>query len=247
MKKRIRDLSKIDTIILAGGLGNRLKPILKDRPKCMALINGVPFIDILINNCLEQGLRRFIICVGYLKEQVIEHLSNKDDCEIIFSQEKELLDTGGALKKAQPLIKSDIYITFNGDSLIDINIDNYIKWFYRNDFNTSLVITKVNNSNRYGNVSIDSNGFITNFEEKNNHDNVGNINAGIYLIKKNNSYFSDFGNIFSLEKDVFPFLVKQGVLSAFFCEGNFIDIGTEKSFKKAQSYLVKKSINSSNL
>ena len=240
MKKRIRDLSKIDTIILAGGLGNRLKPILKDRPKCMALINGVPFIDILINNCLKQGLRRFIICVGYLKEQVIDHLGNRNDCEIMFSQENKLLDTGGALKKAQPLIKSDIYLVFNGDSLININIDHYVNWFYKNELNISLVITRVNNSNRYGNVIINNNGFITNFEEKNNHDNAGNISTGVYLIKKSDTYFSDFDNIFSLEKDVFPYLVKQGTLSAFFCIGKFIDIGTEKSFRNAQLYQLKK-------
>ena len=74
MKKDIVDISRVDTIILAGGLGTRLKPILKNRPKCLALINGKPFIDILIDNLIEQGLKRFIICVGYLQEQVIRRI-----------------------------------------------------------------------------------------------------------------------------------------------------------------------------
>ena len=65
------ELSKIDTVILAGGLGTRLKKVLNNEPKCMALINGKPFIDILLDNLVSQGLKRFVICVGYFREQVI--------------------------------------------------------------------------------------------------------------------------------------------------------------------------------
>ena len=84
MNKDNIDISKIDTVILAGGLGTRLRPAIKDKPKCLARINGKPFIDILLDNCMQQGLRRFILCVGYLKEQVMEHLEDRKDCEIVF-------------------------------------------------------------------------------------------------------------------------------------------------------------------
>ena len=79
MNKHNIDISKIDTMILAGGLGTRLQSVLKDKPKCLAPINGKPFIEILLDDCIKQGLRRFILCVGYLKEQVIEHLSQRND------------------------------------------------------------------------------------------------------------------------------------------------------------------------
>ena len=75
----------LDFVILVGGLGTRLQ---SNKPKCLALINGVPFIDILINYYIKQGIKRFILSLGYLKEMIVEHLSRRDDCEIIFSIEE---------------------------------------------------------------------------------------------------------------------------------------------------------------
>ena len=238
MKKDIVDLSRVDTVILAGGLGTRLKPILKNRPKCLALINGKPFIDILIDNLIEQGLKRFIICVGYLQEQVIQHLTCRNDCEIVFSKEYKPLGTGGALKKAQYLIKSDLYMVLNGDSFIEINISEYIQWFRLSKNNISLVVTKINNSERYGIVNIDENGLITSFKEKNNQSITNIINAGVYLFKKDIYNFSSYDDEFSLEFEFFPSLIEQGI-STYHCQGKFIDIGTEKSYKKSKSFFNK--------
>ena len=86
----------MDAVILVGGLGIRLRPLLINKPKCLMSINGKPFIDILLDYCIDQGLRRFILCVCYRKEQVIEHLRNRNDCKIIFSEEDKPLGTGGA-------------------------------------------------------------------------------------------------------------------------------------------------------
>jgi NDP-sugar pyrophosphorylase family protein len=226
------DISLIDTVILAGGLGTRLRGVLSDKPKCMAFVNGRPFIDILLDHYIAQGLKRFIICVGYKREQVIQHLNNRIDCEIIFSMETRQLGTGGALKNAQGLIKSDPYIVLNGDSFIDINIFEYIKWFQ------SIVITKMINSKRYGNVNFDGNGLITSFEEKNNSSLTNSINAGVYLFKKNIINFSSYGDEFSLEMELFPTLIEQGI-STYLCDGKFIDIGTEKSYQNAQLFFNK--------
>ena len=235
MKKDSINISKIDTVILAGGLGTRLNSLLKEKPKCMALINGKPFIDILIDNCIKQGLKRFIICVGHYKEQVIQYLSNRNDCDIVFSKEHEPLGTGGALKKAQSLINSNIYIVLNGDSFIEINIHEYVQWFQLNENNISMVITKINNSKRYGHVNFDKKGFITSFKEKNNLSFANTINAGVYLFKRDGINFSKYGDKFLLETDFFPTLIDQGI-KIYYCKGNFIDIGTVKSYQKAQSF-----------
>ena len=105
-------------MILVGGLGTSLQPALKDKPKCLALINGKPFIDILIDRCILQGLNRFIICVGHLKEQVIDHLDNRKDCEIIYSEEDKPLGTGGAIKKAHEYSVSNDTFIINGDTIL---------------------------------------------------------------------------------------------------------------------------------
>ena len=232
------ELSQIDTVILAGGLGTRLNPILKDKPKCLAPINGKPFIDILIDNYIEQGLKRFILCVGYLKEQVIEYLCDRNDCEIVFSKENKPLGTGGALKKAQSLIKSNHYIVLNGDSFIEIDIYKYIKWFQLIQNDISIVITKINNSKRYGNVTFDKNGLITSFGKKNNSSLPAKINAGVYLFKKNTIDFSHFSDEFSIETEFFPSLIKHGI-KTYKCKGKFIDIGTKNSFQDSQLFFAK--------
>lgn len=232
------DISLIDTVILAGGLGTRLRGVLSNKPKCMAFVNGRPFIDILLDHYIAQGLKRFIICVGYMREKVIQHLNNRIDCEIIFSKENRQLGTGGALKNAQGLIKSDPYIVLNGDSFIDINIFEYLQWFQSNNNDISMVITKKNNSKRYGNVNFDGNGLITSFEEKNNSSLTTSINAGLYIFKKNIINFSSFGYEFSLETELFPTLIELGI-NAFHCDEKFIDIGTEKSYRNAQLFFNK--------
>ncbi len=228
-------LSKIDTVILAGGLGTRLKKILNNEPKCMALINGKPFIDILLDNLVSQGLKRFIICVGYLREQVIQHLKHRNDCDIIFSEEVKPLGTGGALKKAEKLIVSDSYIVINGDSFINIDLYKYIHWFKLNQNDISIVITKIGDSKRYGNVAFDKDGLITNFIEKNNSELSAYINTGVYLFRKNAVDFSLFGDKFSIETDFFPYFTKQGIKIYYF-EGKFIDIGTKNSYQNAQLF-----------
>ena len=232
------DISLIDTVILAGGLGTRLRGVLSNKPKCMAFVNGRPFIDILLDHYIAQGLKRFIICVGYKREKVIQHLNNRIDCEIIFSKENRQLGTGGALKKAQGLIKSDPYVVLNGDSFIDINILEYIRWFQLNKNDISMVITKTNNSKRYGNVNFDGDGLVTNFEEKNKSSLTNCINAGVYLFKNNFINFSSYGDEFSLEMEFFPTLIEQGI-STYHCNGEFIDIGTEKSYQNAQLFFNK--------
>ena len=157
------DLLKIDTIILVGGLGTRLSSIIKNKPKCLIPINGKPFIDILLDECIKQGLERFILCVGYLKEQVISHLKNRDDCEIIFSQESNLLGTGGAIKNAEKLISSNNFIVINGDTLLEID---FLDWLNNLTDLESIALCKSNKSGVYGSISIDKDGKLSSFIEK---------------------------------------------------------------------------------
>ena len=86
-------------MILAGGLGTRLQPVLKDLPKCLAPINGKAFIDILLDHCIDQGLRRFVLCVGFLKDQIEKHLKKRQNCRIEFSVEKKTFRNSWSVKE----------------------------------------------------------------------------------------------------------------------------------------------------
>jgi len=237
LKKTKIDLSTIDTVILAGGLGTRLKPVLKDKPKCLAPINGKPFIDILLDECIDQGLRRFILCVGYLKEQVIEHLSDRNDCEIVFSEEDEPLGTGGAVKNAEPLIKSDPVLVMNGDSISGLRINDMLLFHAENIADGCIAIRRVKNSKRYGQVVLDELSRIILFKEKNGAGKSIWISTGIYVLTRNLfSYFRD-QYPYSIETDIFPIIVKKQKILGFKTQDYFLDIGIPEALIKAKSLL----------
>ena len=229
------DLSEIDTVILSGGFGSRLRPVLKDKPKCLSLINGKPFIDIILDDCINQGLRRFVICVGYLKEQIIEYLSKRKDIEIIFSKEDKPLGTGGALKNAKPLITSDPFFVMNGDSYIDFQINSLIA--VQQGYLSSILVSTHKDTNDFGNVEINEDKLLISFKEKSKQKKGGMINCGRYVFSQ--LIFKSFpnANSFSLEYDIFPALVKQSMLISKIVNSESLDIGTPDRLIKAEQFL----------
>lgn len=230
-----KSVDSVDVVILAGGLGTRLRSEINNRPKCLASINGKVFLDILIDFYVEQGFKRFIICVGYKKDQVKAHLNNRDDCNIIFSEEITPLGTGGALKLAQSKIKSKLYIVHNGDTFVDLVLFDYIKWFLENDFQFSIVTIKNIMSEQFGTVTVSRDDRIMAFEEKLQSSKSTYINGGVYLIRNGFIDFKSYKEAFSLEKDLIPSLLIKKVY-AYFCSGRFIDIGTKESFMNAKLF-----------
>jgi len=230
------DIKDIDTVILVGGLGYRLKKVLKDIPKCLAPINGTPFIDIILDNCIDQGLQRFIFCVGYLKEKIMDHLTNRKDCEIIYSTEKTSLGTCGAIKNAESYIRSKQSIILNGDTFVDINYQKLIDWHNHTRSEITLVISKINDTSRYGLVNFDQNNKIKSFVEKKEGAKSGWINSGVYII--NNKVLDSLtqGEYYSLEKDLFPNYINKNFF-AYKNDGFLIDIGTPESYLESQSIL----------
>ena len=233
MNKTNVDLSEIDTVILVGGLGTRLQPVLKDKPKCLAPINGKPFIDILLDDCINQGLRRFILCVGYLKEQVIEHLSSRIDCEIIFSVENKPLGTYGAIINAEKHINCDQLLVLNGDTFVEINYNKLIEWHNKKNSDITIVLNYLENIGRYGLVTIDSNSKINGFIEKGTDSGAGWINVGVYLINKLILKVITVNQNISFEYDIFPDYIGKSIYG-FRNDGNMIDIGIPVSYDEAQ-------------
>ena len=235
-KINYNNLKKIDTIILAGGLGTRLKSIMGSLPKCLALINDKPFIDNLIDNCIENGLRRFIISVGYEKEKVIEHLKTKTECEIIFSEEDKPLGTGGAIKNAKKYIKSDHVLIMNGDSFISLDFNS----FYNYHLNKKALITIVGASSQkntdYGSLIFDKNFNVTEFLEKQKNTKSNYINAGVYFFDTKVFDLFPRENRFSIEKDFLTKFPKEDFF-IFRSDKRLYDIGTPERYKIFQDFI----------
>jgi len=234
------ELEKVDVVILCGGLGERLRPVIKDQPKVLAKIGGKTFLDILINNLLLYGLKNIILSVGYLKEQIKNHFNyNYDenyDCKISFSEEEQPLGTGGALRKAKPLIRSNPFMVMNGDSICKVDLRSFIDFHIEKKALLSIVLAHSKRAEDYGSVTLDDSQRITSFNEKITGRSESLINAGIYLMEKDIFFYMPKQNRFSLEYELFPKIVNNKCYG-FLTESEFIDIGTPERYEKAINLL----------
>jgi len=230
-------METIDTIILAGGRGTRLQGIIRDLPKPLAPVNGRPFLDIILNQLNGvKAMQRVVIAAGYKSDKIIERYK---ECtayrfSILFSEEQELLGTGGAIKKALVLTSSDCVLIMNGDSYVDADIDELFRCHRKNSARISIVLKEVDNAGRYGCVTVDSRNRILGFEEKRPQETRGLINAGIYFLDR--SLFDRVaGNrIISFEKELLPDMIGDSAYG-FVAAGKFIDIGVPEEYQKADS------------
>jgi NDP-sugar pyrophosphorylase family protein len=227
----------VDVLILAGGLGTRLRPLIKDTPKALATINEKPFIEILIDKLVENGFERIILCVGYLKDKLIRYVKNRNDCEIIISEENTPLGTAGAIKNAENKIESDSFMVLNGDSFCPLKYKKLINEHNKNGAILTISLVKVENNEDYGSVKVDMEMKITSFKEKMKGSD-SYVNAGIYCMDRSLLGYIPYGRIVSLELDIFPELVGDRCFG-YVIDGPLIDIGTPDRYKKANSSLMK--------
>lgn len=236
------DLEKMYVVILCGGLGTRLRPIISDEPKVLAKIGNHTFLDVLINNISFYGAKNIILCTGYLKDRVKRHFDyycndhyNYNDYNVKFSEEDEQLGTGGALKNAILLIKSDPFIVMNGDSICNINFKEFLDFHISKKALLSMVLSKSTTSQDYGSVILDNSLRITSFDEKSVDNNKALINTGIYIMRKDIFCRMPDRKIFSLEYDLFPKLCNdyEGVCYGFITDSEVIDIGTPERYGRA--------------
>lgn len=230
---------QIDVIILAGGKGTRLNSILPDIPKPMAPINGKPFLDILLSQLnIYPDIKNVILAVGYKSEIIINRYKNSAayNFKILFSEEKVLLGTGGAIKKASSLASTEDVLILNGDSFIEVDINKLINFHIANNASITISLKEISDANRYGNVKIDDQLRILSFEEKNSSNHTGLINAGVYLIKKNIFDNIEEDQEISFERQILPDMTKCDAYG-YMISGKFIDIGIPDDYKRAQTEL----------
>jgi D-glycero-alpha-D-manno-heptose 1-phosphate guanylyltransferase len=223
--------------VLCGGLGTRLRPVLSDRPKSMALIGKVPFLQLLLQGLKAQGVEEVVLGTGYRAEQIEDFFQSGEDLgvRIFYSREEEPMGTGGALKLAEPLLHDPVLV-LNGDSYVEWSLVAMLDLFREKNADIVIALQEVADASRYGSVTIDTGGRVCAFIEKGLRTGAGLINAGIYLLRKEIVTGLSAGGAISLERDVFPRLRGKkfyGVVS----RGKFIDIGIPADLQRAQTVL----------
>jgi NDP-sugar pyrophosphorylase family protein len=161
--------------------------------------------------------------------------SNYKGLNIRYSHEPEPLGTGGALRYALPLVESEIVLVMNGDSYIDADFPDFLDWYLKEGHDAAILLTKVEDTSRYGSVKIDEDGKVLRFDEKQEESGQGWINAGVYLLKTSLLNLIPSRMLCSLEQEFFPKLVGKGFYGYSF-EGEFLDIGTPESYARAEGF-----------
>ncbi len=227
-----------DTVILCGGLGLRLRPVTGETPKGLAQVDGRPFLDLLMGYAAGQGMERFILCTGYGADEIERYFGHRDmgDVSIEFSREEEPLGTGGALKRAWPLIKSDPFLVMNGDSFCSFAVRELLESHRARDALVTMVLGEVDDAGDYGTVVAGDDGKLESFREKVEGKGKPTVSGGIYLFSRTALGGRPARDRFSLEEDFFPGLVGRG-LYGHAAAGVVIDIGTPERYERARRSL----------
>jgi len=227
-------MANIDVVILCGGMGTRLRSVVADRPKPMAIVDRRPFLDIVIDPFRRAGFRRCVLCTGHLSEAIEAFYQGPSaDLEIVISREPAPLGTAGAVRHAEHWIRSDPFLVANGDSLCKVDLAAFVRFHQASGAALSMVVAPSQDPKDYGTVIVDSSQRITAFAEKAGARPGGLISAGIYLLGRQVLSLIPAGVKSSLEYDVFPNMVAQPCY-AFVGSGPVLDIGTPERLRKAR-------------
>lgn len=227
----------MDAIILAGGLGTRLKEVIKDLPKPMAPVNGKPFLQYILDWLSSYPVKKIILSVGYKYEAIKDYFGdNYGKIPIEYAIENEPLGTGGGIKKALEKTTENAVVIINGDTYFPININELHNFHINNISSVTISLKRMEKFDRYGAVSLKGN-VITRFEEKKYCEN-GLINGGIYMVNKEmSSLMLTYPDKFSFEKDLLETRLKTGFVQGIVFDESFIDIGIPEDYIKSQSIL----------
>ena len=229
-------------VILAGGLGTRLRSAYAAGPKSMAPVAGKPFLDYLLRWLSSEGVEEVILCVGYKRSHIQKHVGagRKWGLRVKYSIEKELLGTGGALRQAIRLISGKRIVVVNGDTFLDISLSHLVQFHESRKARATVTAVEVLDNRRYGSLRLDVQGRITAFLEKAKGDEDKKsgttkklINGGVYVFERELLKSIHSRVPVSLEKEVFPSLINRKNVFGYATEAYFLDIGLPEDLKRA--------------
>jgi NDP-sugar pyrophosphorylase family protein len=233
----MQSLSTLSAAILCGGLGTRLRPVVADRPKPLALVRGRPFLTYLLDRLDAAGVREVVLLTGHRAGQVRAALGDRyAGLRLRYSEEPAPLGTAGAVRLALPLLRGPAVLLLNGDSYCRVHLAAFHAAHRRRAADVSLVLAQSPDAARFGRVETGRDGRVRCFREKAAAAGAAWINAGVYLIDRGLLEALPAGEPRSLERDLFPEWVGSTRFFGFRCRGRFLDIGTPESYAAAERF-----------
>ncbi len=229
-------VAEVTAVVLAGGLGSRLRSVVGDRPKVLAQVGSGPFLRIVLDQLAWAGVRRVVLCVGYLAEQVRAVFGYAyRSLSLSYSEEPAPAGTGGALRRALPLLENDAILALNGDSFCEVDLAAFWRWCKRRQPPAALVLARVADASRYGSVTMEGDQVVA-FREKADGGGPSWVNAGVYYLTKPLIERIPSGRTVSLEREILPAVAGAG-LHGYRSKGGFIDIGTPEGYAAARRFV----------
>jgi D-glycero-alpha-D-manno-heptose 1-phosphate guanylyltransferase len=231
----------ISAVILAGGLGTRLRSVVPDLPKPMAPISGRPFLEHQLDYWIKQGVGHFVLSVGYRYEMILDHFGNQyKDAKLDYVIEKIPLGTGGGLLLAtDKMAKNDPFLLLNGDTYFAVDLKRLTEFSAANDADWCFSLFRTNEEGRYMGMDISPQGKIVSLKSGTGQpDRLAN--GGVYWVNPRALLSGRFlpGDKVSLEDDIFPAAMASGQrLLGIEFSGTFIDIGVPDDYHRAPSLL----------
>lgn len=230
----------IIAVVLAGGLGTRIRHVLGDLPKPMAPVEGKPFLEWVVRRLAIQGIRHVRLSTGHRAEVIERHFHNQPvpETEVCCVQETSPMGTaGGFLNVIREVAHPPAaWLVLNGDSLVLAQLDRLLTVLNDRDVNGGLLGIRMSDASRYGTIDQTGDGRLVGFREK--RPGAGIINAGVYLFRS--SVVEQFPNKspLSFETEVFTHLIQHGArLKVCVEEAPFLDIGTPESLAEAEQFI----------
>lgn len=223
-------------LVLAAGLGTRLREIAPNTPKPLMEIGGVPLLQIIVEKLFKLGVSEVMINTHYLHEQIedfVSQLSQSDKIELVF--ESELLGTAGTLKKNISKLADDDFFILHGDNYFADSLQNLLSRHQASKENVLLSMGTfvVQDPKNFGTLSVDSNSVVTEYFEKNPNSLFKTANSAIYIMKPSIAeYVKDMKEYENdLSRDLIPKLLNK--ILAVPLDGFFLDIGTPDNYNLA--------------
>lgn len=230
----------MQALILAGGLGTRLKPLTERVPKVMIPVKGKPFLEYQLKTLRENGIRDIVLCTGYLGEQIESYFGNGSNMRLAIKysrEENRLLGTGGALKQAQDLL-DDHFFVINGDSYFLLDFREVEKSFIeRNKKAITVVYDNGEDTGVKNNIELGENLTIARYDKENFDPQLNYVEVGVEILKRELLDIIPAGCPVSLEKGLYPALIRQGELAAYITKQRFYDIGTLEQMSAFEIFL----------
>ena len=229
-------------VILAGGIGTRLRPLTYKIPKPMIALNNRPFLEYLIDLLKENGIEEVILLLGYLPEKIKEYFGNgsKFGMNIKYSIGAVSFETGKRIKNAEELLNGNFLLMYC-DNYWPLNLKKLVKYHDEHNVLTTVTIYTNKDNSTKSNIKVDDQGYVALYDKSRKEENLSGVDIGFFVINK--KIFELMPNTnFSFEKEILPKLIKKKQLAGYLTDHRYYSIGNLERLPITEKYLQPKKV-----